>query len=219
MDPKLEATYRDLLASCTEYLATTKAIDQELGMLDVDMAALNAANNELEAIISLEANELSRQQELAPGKRILVAGPTKLRWMLDGEALPMFDKMDEQVALAYRRRLLQHYHPDRPTGDEDRFNMVNLAVATANVEVLGLLILGIGQDIEVEDLMRYHGAAFRRLSTLKAGFTFRLLCLCRTGNRVKAVELLQQEVDKRTQLIRITILNRTKSKEAEHEEV
>lgn len=219
MDPKLEAAYRDLLASCTEYLATTKAIDEELSSLDVDMDALNAVNNELETLISLEANQLSREQNLETGKRYMVAGPTKLRWMLDGEALPVFDKLDEQVAITYRRKLLQHYHPDRSTGDQQRFNMVNAAFATANVEVLGLLMLGIGSDMDQDDLLRYHGAAFRRLATVKAGFTFRILCLCRTGNRDKATSLVQQEIDKRTQLIRITILNRTKSKEAEHEEV
>ena len=80
-------------------------------------------------------------------------------------------------------------------------------------------MLGIGSDLEQDDLERYHGSAFRRLSTLKSGFTFRVLCLCRTGNRNKAIELVRQEVDKRTQLIRIMILNRAKSKEAEHEKV
>ena len=217
MSPTHEDTYQALLDSCTEYLATTKAIDDFLSSMDLDMAELTQANNELENLISLEATALANEQSLATHKRIMVAGPTRLRWMLDGESLPIFDKLDEQIALRYRRKLLQHYHPDKETGDEAKFNMVNAAVACANVEVLGLLILGIGQDIEVDDLERYHGAAFRRLSTLRAGFTFRMLCLGRTGNSARARDAAQKEIDKRTQLIRIAILNR--SKEAQHEEI
>ena len=137
MDKELEVTYGKLLSCCTEYLATTQAIDTELISLDVNMDSLNQANSELEALLSLEANALSAEQNLAPNRRIMVAGATKLRWLLDGETTPIFDKMDEQVALTYRRKLLQYYHPDRSTGDESLFNMANAAYATPMLRYLG----------------------------------------------------------------------------------
>ena len=198
----------ELISLCEDYTKVTKEIDKELQGLNVNLDKLNSVAKDYEEQVSLEANAQASEEKLEPSKRFSIAGDTRLRWLLDGEGNPIFDKLDAEIANRYRRLLLQHYHPDRSTGDADKFQLVKLAAETANVEILALLILGIGQTIDVADLKRYHGAAFRRMAKLKAGLSFKALCLCKTGNRATAQVLVQNEVDRRAGIIQVAILTK-----------
>lgn len=201
----------ELISLCEEYEKLTKDIDKELGNLPIDTAELNAVAKEMEEIVAMESAALALAEKLAPEKRYSIAGDTRLRWLLDGQGAPIIEKLDQEVSNRYRRMLMQHYHPDRETGDTVKFNLVQLAVNTANVEMLALLALGIGHKVDVDDLRRYHGAAYRRMAKLKAGLSFKALCLCKTGNKSTATLLVQSEIDKRTNLLRVSILMRKKS--------
>ena len=198
----------ELISLCNDFSSLTKEIDEALGKLPVDSNALNAAAKEMEEFISMDAAAQALAESTPPEKRYSIAGDTKLRWLLDGDSAPIMEKLDIEVSNRYRRLLLQHYHPDRSTGDSVKFNLVQLAVATANVEMLALLALGVGHKLEADDLKRYHGASYRRLAKLKAGLSFKALCLCKTGNKPRATLLIQAEIDKRTALIRLSILVR-----------
>lgn len=198
----------ELISLCEDYDKTTKEIDTTLQGLNVNLDKLNSVAKDYEEQVSLEANAQALEEKLDPSKRFSIAGDTRLRWLLDGEGNPIFDKLDVALANRYRRLLLQHYHPDRATGNQEKFQLVNLASETANVELLALLILGIGHTIEIDDLKRYHGAAFRRMAKLKAGISFKALCLCKTGNRATAQVLVQNEVDRRASLIQVAILTK-----------
>ena len=188
-------------------------IDGALLSLKLNMDSLNSATNEFEHMRSLEANAQAIEQNLEPRQRYTVPGITKLRWSLDGDGDPSFEKLDIAVAERYRRRLLQHFHPDRSTGDPDKFNLTRLAVAMCNIELLALLTLGIGQEVDEEDIERYYGTSFQKLARLRAGFSFRITCLVMTGNTPKATALVQAEIDKKAQLIRVAMLTRFKKTE------
>jgi hypothetical protein len=202
----------DLINLCDDYSKLTKEIDTELAGLNVNLDKLNSVAKDYEELVSAEAAAIALEEQSTPDKRFSTAGDTRLRWLLDGEGNPVFEKLDVEIADRYRRRLMQYYHPDRETGDEVKFQLVKTAAETANVEMLALMILGIGHKIELADLKRYHGAAFRRLAKLKAGLSFKALCLCKTGNREMAQVIVQNEVDKRASLIQVAILTKGRAK-------
>ena len=177
------------------------------------MSELVRATNDFEHIRSLEAQEIALEKQLPPHKRYTVSGITKLRWSLDGDGDPTFDKLDIQVAEKYRRKLLQHFHPDKPTGDIEKFNLTKTAVSMCNIELLAFLTLGIGHPIDDEDIERYYGTSFQKLAKLKAGFSYRAACLVMTGNKHKATAMVQAEIDKRAKLIQVAILTRSKHDE------
>lgn len=200
----------DLINLCEDYSKLTKEIDNALSGLNVDLEKLNSVAKDYEELVSAEAAAIALEEQSKPEKRFSTAGETRLRWLLDGEGNPVFEKLDVELAERYRKRLMQYYHPDRETGDAVKFQMAKTASETANVEMLALMVLGIGHKIELSDLKRYHGAAFRRLAKLKAGISFKALCLCKTGNRETAQVIVQNEVNKRAALIQVAILTKGK---------
>lgn len=206
----MSAAYKKLEDACNEYLKVSKTIDATLLTLELNMTELASVTNEFEHLRSLEANQLAMEQQLEPSKRYTVAGITKLRWSLDGDGDPSFDKLDVEVAERYRRKLLQHFHPDKATGDLDKFNLTKTAVAMCNIELLAFLTLGIGHPIDDEDLERYYGTAFQKLAKIKAGFSYKVTSLVMSGNKDKATTLVQAEIDKKAQLIQVAMLTRFK---------
>ena len=204
-----ELATQDLAAVCKDLTWLEFNIDSCLRELNPDATALREANLELERALSADAHKqfLEDSAELTKKRKYNVSGTTKLRWLLDSDA-PTFQKVDESTAEAYRRRLLQYYHPDKPTGDPEAFALVQMAVATSSMEMLALMMLGLGETIDAEDIDRYAGAAFQRLMKMRAGPSCRVMKLSRTGNVAQAKTVLQELIDTRAKLNRIAMLSK-----------
>lgn len=195
---------------CFELTYTEDAIDKALVELKPDTFAIKSANREIERRLSAQASlqMWTDGDSLSKRRKYNVTGTTKLRWLLDDDA-PTFQKVDEAVANSFRKRLLQYYHPDKSdSGDLEMFNLVKHAVATSSMELLALMALNIGGTVSAEDLNRYTGAAYQRLARLRAGPSFRIMQKTRTGNSKQAKEELQELINKRAMLMKITMLQK-----------
>lgn len=181
-------------------------IDNILRILNPDSSKINRALQIVEERMYAEAllEGLDEPASKPKSTKYNVTGNTKLRWMLDNES-PTFRKVDEGVAEVYRKRLLQHYHPDRATGNADLFETVKMAHATANVELLALLTMGVGTELEEADIDTYQGRVEERLAKLQAGKSFSILRTYLSQGPEKALEILQTELDTRAQLMHIAV--------------
>lgn len=189
-----------------EELGLHSNIDNVLRVLNPDASKINRALQMVEERLYAEAllEGLDEPASKIKTTKYNVTGNTKLRWMLDNES-PTFNKVDEGASEVYRRRLLQYYHPDRSTGNLDLFETVKMAHATANVELLALLVVGIGTDLEDEDIDSYQGRVEARIEKLKAGKSFSILRTYLSQGPEKSLSVLQSELDNRANLMTIAV--------------
>lgn len=199
----------ELKITCEQLIAIEDDIDRALRELNPDASEIRSANLIVERRLSAEANQqmLEDSENENKKRKFNITGTTKLRWLIDDSA-PSFNKVDESAAEKYRRKLMQHYHPDKDTGNVAQFEMVKRAVSTSSMEMLALMVLQIGDTITDEDLDRYCGAAFRKLSTLKAGHCYRILRMHRSGNSTLAKHQLQKLIDDKAELMKIVMLRK-----------
>jgi hypothetical protein len=205
-------TIQTRLQDLTDVLKAARDLNDQIdNMLDgfqLNLSHLNSANLEMERKLSAEASLMALQAgaadpETPKKKKFNVTGTTKLRWLLDSGS-PTFKKVDEALADTYRKKLLQHYHPDRlDTGNAEMFSLVQAAYGEANFELLALLYhaitLGDGSGtpapLTEEDLDTYEGRVTERLAIARASFTFELYRLVKTGNVELARVMAQKRVD------------------------
>ena len=182
------------------------SIDNVLRILNPDSSKINRALQLVEERLYAEAllEGLDEPASKLKSTKYNVTGNTKLRWMLDNES-PTFRKVDQGAAEVYRKRLLQHYHPDKATGNADLFETVKMAHATANVELLALLTMGIGTEMEEADIDTYQGRVEERIAKLQTGKSFSILRTYLSQGPEKALGLLQTELDNRAQLMHIAV--------------
>lgn len=201
--------YAEFEMACLDVRNLERAIDSTLVELNPDTKAIVEANLAIERALTAQANlqMLEDGAILAKKRKYNVTGITKLRWLIDADS-PTFNKVDASTAELYRRRLLQHYHPDRVTGNIEMFTLVQTAVASASMELLAMLVMGIDDDLVTsEDLARYAGIAQQKLAKLKASNSMSVVKLARSGNFDKARTKLQALIDTKASLMQITMLN------------
>lgn len=192
-------------------------IDRVLQILSPDASQINRAIELTEERLYSEALLAGLDEpESMQNKKYNVTGNTKLRWMLDNDS-PTFSKVDESTAETYRKRLLQFYHPDRPFGDLEKFELVKMAYATANVELLALLTMGMGHVLDPETLQIYENKVEERLARLKSKMSFSILQKYVSQGPEVALYILQEELDKRAKLMIINLAI-TPEKEKANEE-
>lgn len=181
-------------------------IDNVLRILNPDSSKINRALQLVEERLYAEAllEGLDEPASKLKSTKYNVTGNTKLRWLLDNES-PTFNKVDEGAAEIYRRRLLQYYHPDKATGDMDLFETVKMAHATANVELLALLTMGIGTEMGESDIEAYQGRVEARIEKLKTGKSFEVIRTYTSQGAEKALTILQSELDNRATLMEIAV--------------
>lgn len=181
-------------------------IDGVLRILSPDASRINRALQLVEERLYAEAllEGLDEPASVVKNKKYNVTGNTKLRWLLDNES-PTFSKVDQSTSENYRRRLLQHYHPDRKTGDTDMFETVKLAHATANIELLAMLSAGIGMELDDSDIEVYKGRVEERLDKLKTNLSFSILRTYLSQGSEPALKILQSELDTRAKLMDIAV--------------
>ena len=194
---------QDSLTKCLrgeQHLCTV--IDNVLSRLNPNSAKINRALQLTEERLYSEAllEGLDEPKSLAKATKYNVTGMTKLRWMLDSDS-PTFKKVDAGLAEIYRRRLLQYYHPDKATGDSYKFEMAKLAHASANIELMAMLLVGLGQELDDSDVAVYIGTVEQRIQKLEANVAYSILRDYIAKGPDVALDRLQKELDKRADLL------------------
>lgn len=163
-----------ILAESSQY---EDSIGRMLSALDPDVSKLRDAINDFEDKLSLA----SQANAGSGGRRYSIPGLIQLRRLLDDD-MPVFSKVDQQVMDNYRKSLLQHYHPDKATGDAVKFQQVKDAYATSNLELLALMYSYLEKStLDIPDLHKYVGAAFRKLATMRTKNTYKICMLYMTN--------------------------------------
>ena len=195
---------------CLQLLKLEESIDSILSYLQPDTSKIRLANMAVEEQMSSEAlaAELSNRGSQAHKRRYNISVSTRLRWMLD-EHVPVFAKVDLHVAEKYRRKLLQVCHPDKGHNNDNNlvtFELVKLAYATSNIELLATMVLSLDDSaIDQDKVSLMLGSVSRKLALLKTKPSFQVFQTFVTRGKDEAKVLLQKHIDRTAVLLTVAL--------------